>query len=233
MGVSEFTITIVILGLPGIICYFVLSRLVGRDSRNALETFLLIFVYAVLSYSLSGFVEACVNYAYGNGFTASVSNLLFGERKQVSWEQLISAVGSAILLAYLLSYGHRYNILNRLGQRIGATKHYGDEDVWQFFHNAPDEEKNGGWVTVRDHKYDLVYNGHISTWSDSGKDRELVISEVSVYPNNSEEMLYEADQIYLSRKADELTIEVRPRLPVSAGATQNTSGQEEEKQDAR
>lgn len=114
------------------------------------------------------------------------------------------------MLSYLLSYCTHYNIANRLGQKIRATNRYGDEDVWHFFQNAPDDQKNHGWVIVRDLKADLAYVCFISTWSDSGTEREVVLSDVSVYSNTTGDYLYDAKHIYLSRNRDDLMIEVPP-----------------------
>ncbi|MFO8055666.1 MAG: hypothetical protein R6V10_00025 [bacterium] len=111
-------------------------------------------------------------------------------------------------MAYLISYAARFSIINRIGQKLKATKRYGDEDVWHYFHNAPDTQKNEGWVIIRDIKAELAYYCYISAWSDTGKNRELILSEVSVYTNDSSDFLYDAQHIYLSRNNDEITIEV-------------------------
>jgi len=104
----------------------------------------------------------------------------------------------------LASYFYRYKWLNRIGQNIGATIRFGDEDVWDFFHTSGDIK--GNWATIRDHKLSLIYFGWIQAFSDSGKDRELILREVDVY-NSAGECLYKTDVMYLSRKPDELTIE--------------------------
>jgi hypothetical protein len=134
--------------------------------------------------------------------------MLSPESYRPTTSELTGGVLSAFALCLLLSYLHRYNALNFIAQVIRATNRYGDEDVWHFFHNAPERQKNDGWVFVRDHKLDLVYYGYINVWSESGKQRELVLSDVSVFHNKSGDELYSSDVVYLSRNAEDLTIEV-------------------------
>jgi hypothetical protein len=54
---------------------------------------------------------------------------------------------------------------------------------------------------------DLVYFGTIRKYSESERDRELVIEDVSVHSAEGE-LMYECKAIYISRKTDDLTIEL-------------------------
>jgi len=207
---TEYTIKMLIVGIPGIICYFISQKLYGRKDRSITETVLLVFLYAVLSYGLVGTVEACINFYKNHGFISKTFDIFLGKETDLDLQVLIKGVLSGIFLAYILSYFMRFNITNKFGQIIHATKRYGDEDVWHYFHNAPDSQKNGGWVIIRDLKEKLAYYCYISAWSDSEKERELVLSDVSVYSNEGGDFLYSVDHIYLSRNKDDIMIEVPP-----------------------
>jgi putative heme degradation protein len=104
------------------------------------------------------------------------------------------------------SYAYQFNVVNRTGRLIGATTRFGDEDVGDFFHHSPNVR--GGWITIRDHKLNLYYFGWVEAFSDSGKERELLLREVSVHDNSSGDCIYKTDALYLSRKQDDLTLEV-------------------------
>ncbi len=207
---TEFTVKLLILGLPGIICYFLWQKLIGRREKTTVEVILYVFVYTILAYMLVYAYESLVYFAVGGQFDSQAKTILLGEDWEVTPQLMLRAICAGVVLAYLLAYCVRYNIANRLGQRIRATQRYGDEDVWHYFHNAPQDQKNEGWVMVRDLKTDLTYHCYISVWSESGMDRELVLSDVSVYSSSTAEYLYDAQHIYLSRARDELTIEVPP-----------------------
>ena len=207
---TEYTIKILIVGIPGIICFFLSQKLYGKRVRSNTDTILLVFLYAVLSYGIVGTVEATLNYRNQLGFVSDTFDIFLGKNQDVSLKVLIKGIVAGISLAYILSFCINYNIANRVGQFFRITKRYGDEDVWHYFHNSPDAQKNDGWLIVRDLKEQLVYYCYISTWSDSDEERELILSDVSVYSNESGDYLYSTDHIYLSRNKDDLMIEVPP-----------------------
>lgn len=208
---NEFTINVLVLGLPGIICEFLCRKLIGqRSQRTTIETVLRVFLFSILSYTLVCVLDATLSAAYGLGFQSGVIGVFLTNKPKVEVGLLIQAVCAGVLLAYILSYCVHYNLLNLIGQKIRATGRYGDEDVWDFFHNSRDSEKDTGWVMVRDLKADLACYCYISTWSDMGMERELVLTDASVYRNSTGEYLYEARHIYLSRNKDDIMIEVPP-----------------------
>jgi hypothetical protein len=106
---------------------------------------------------------------------------------------------------YSPAYIKTYNLINRFGQKVKATTRFGDEDVWEFINRSPDFKNN--WITVRDHKLRLNYSCWIEAFSDSGKERELLLREVKVYSDETCAELYSVDTLYLSRKSDEITLE--------------------------
>ncbi len=198
MEITEFTFRIIIAGIPGIITYFLLSKLIGRVGKNTIDIVLLIFLFSILSYSIYDLFSP----------SNDIIDKLFNETNNVKFNDILWSSIVAIIISFILSYFYRYNILNWFGQKIKATKKYGDEDVWHYFHNAPEKQKNDGWIYIRDHKLDLLYYGFISVWSESEKNRELIITDVSVYDNISGNFLYDANHIYISRNIDDITIEV-------------------------
>jgi len=206
MELNEFTVKLSLLGLPGIICFFIYQRLTGKRNRTVFDGFLMIFLFSILSYVVYGFFDAILNFLQNEEFNTEVIDVVYYSSKKVEWVFLAYAAISGVLSAYLLAYGHRFKLLNLIGQKIGATNRYGDEDVWDYFHNLPASEKNDNWVIVRDHKTGLDYYGYVSTWSDPGNKRELIVSDASVSKDGAH--LYEAKQVYFSRKDEDISIEV-------------------------
>ena len=84
--------------------------------------------------------------------------------------------------------------------------------MWNYLFNSSNVE----WVFVRDHKTDLVYYGWIEVFSDSEKERELILKDVDVYSNTTDlqDPIYKIPLMYLSRDKHDLTIEV-PKLKSS------------------
>ena len=75
-------------------------------------------------------------------------------------------------------------------------------------HNSPD---TGSWLYVRDHQEELVYYGWVEAYSESGDDRELLLSDVEIYTNETDEPLDSVPLLYVSRDAYDFTIEIPPK----------------------
>lgn len=208
MELSEFTLSLIYLGLPGIVASYFIAKLTGVKAESAIAQVLTVFVLSVTSYSLLVLGDASYRLYSVGTFTSALADVILAKNRNVPLTQLGLAIVASMVLSYVLSYAYRHNVINRIGQRIRATNRYGDEDVWHYFHNVPDEQKNNGWLFVRDLKANLSYHCNIATWSDTGMDRELILSDVSVFTNDTGEYLYKCAHLYLCRNKDDLTIEV-------------------------
>ncbi len=207
MNLDVTTLNLIFIGIPGVVCYFVLSKLLGRVGRGSLEVVMLIFMYSVASYVVYAYVG---RFANGLGLTNSAAELVLAS-PSVMRIRTVDVAGAAVVglcLAYALAYGYRFNLVNRAGQILRATNRAGDEDVWHFFHNATREAWSSEWIVVRDHKVGLQYFGAVSHWSESGEDRELLLMQVSVFRNTDGVKLYDCDHMYICRNKDDLTVEI-------------------------
>jgi len=206
MSLSSFLIRIILLVLPGIACSALYRHLRGRRTRKDWEDFLEILVFSFLCYTIYGLVDYAISSFYPADDPLAAFRALTNESVQIDRpvaRAIIWALVISLPVALLASYIDEYKLINRFGWVIKATKRIGDEDIWDYFNRSPDIV----WVNVRDHKLDLYYYGRIEAWSDSGQDRELLLKEVEVYKNSTAEFLYKSDVVYISRKADDLTID--------------------------
>jgi len=167
---------------------------------------LVIFLFSILSYLLYGFISAAKHLIYEGSFSTNVIEVIFYSKGKIDLNLMLFSAMSGVALAYLLALGHRFKVINYIGQKIGVTNRYGDGDVWDYFHNLPATEKNDNWVVVRDHKTGLDYYGYVSTWSDPDCPRELVVSEASVSRDGGH--LYDVKHVYFSRHEEDISIEV-------------------------
>jgi hypothetical protein len=118
---------------------------------------------------------------------------------EILFTSIISA-GVAILLAYLSNEYFLFKMLNG----AASTKHYGDEDVWAYLFHT----KRIGYVVVRDHNLELAYFGFVEFYSDDRENRELLLKDVVICKNNTGEILYKLDRMYISRNEHDLTIDI-------------------------
>jgi hypothetical protein len=90
--------------------------------------------------------------------------------------EIIFAVLISIAGGVLSLYVENHKLFTRFVQQIGATKRYGDEDVWDFVFNS--SSPAAGFVHLRDFDQRVTYAGIVEIFSESGQIRELVLRDV-------------------------------------------------------
>ncbi len=208
MQLSEFTIRILLLFLPGIVATLVIEALTPRRKDHLIFYFILhSFVMAfVVYFSFAGVLKGLHQILPDVGFRSEVWFLrVIADSKQVIdiWE-VLEVSGFAVLLGVVFSFMLNRKYFNRLAQAIGVTKKFADLDVWHYIFDSSD---NTEWVSVRDLKHDLVYEGWVNAFSDTVRDNELFMRDVRVFQNSTGEELYTVPGLYISRNRDDVTIE--------------------------
>lgn len=199
MELSNDLIKIVIVLFPGFISMILLERLITNKKIEFNRYSLYIIVLSITSYSLSS-ISICNNKEKTFILIDILENF-----ENFSLQNLFLATLSGVIISILLAYIINYKLVNKIGQKLKITNKYGDESVWDYFHNKDKNE----WVTIRNKKNDLMYVGWIEVFSDDSNDYdELVLREVTVYKNSTAEKQYELDEIYISSKREDLTIEI-------------------------
>ena len=210
MEITEFTIQIIILGIPGILCYFIASKLVGKIGKDKFDVFLAIFLFSILSYFLYGIGTEVFNLLACSNTSNNILTKLLSNQKNINASDILFATVSSFFLALIVSYLYNFGVLNKIARLIRATKRYGDEDVWHYFQNIY-SPKITDWFVIRNLKADLMYQGNVTAYSETEKDRELLIKDVDVYKNSTGEYMYSADEAYISIDRNDITIEINPK----------------------
>ena len=218
LELTQFTIRVFLLFLPGVICSFVVDGLTVHKPREVVFFIFRSFVFGFASYVLywvllhtGHFVWRNLAYDFPTLFRGpddvqvQFFNALVDEKTSVSLPEIFVVCEVAILLGIAITVESTYKLGNRMFRRLGVTKRFGELDVWGFSFNLPDNQ----WVTVRDLKFDLVYDGFIYSFSDDGVDAELLLLSVQVYRNSTGQLLYEVPQLYVSRDRRDITLEFR------------------------
>lgn len=211
---TVFIIRILFLLLPGAIACAIYWKLKGRNTQKDWEDFFEIVFFSLLSYltyAVTTYLFSLFDYQWIKiGLktkTFSYFQPFFDEKLPLDFVEVFYTCLIAIPLGVIASYLYTNKTINKIGRKIKATTRFGDEDVWDFFHRSPDVR--GNWITVRDHKTNLYYFCWIQSFSDSGKERELLLRDVDVFDSENGEHLYNIDALYISRKQDELTLEAK------------------------
>ena len=211
MDLSSFLIRIIFLVIPGVVSSLLYRSLRGRTKRPDWEAYLEILAFSLINYCVAGFLFWI---STEHGFKAL--RALYDDKLPIDGQVVSEIVGSAIAavpVAFIASYFEQYKFINRIGKLLRATRRFGDEDVWDYLQRSP----NVIWVLVRDHKFDLMYYGWAEAYSDPYKVREMLLRDVKVYRNSTGAHLYNSVGIYISRKAEDLTIELVPSQKSTKG----------------
>ncbi|WP_244594047.1 DUF6338 family protein [Rhodoblastus sphagnicola] len=118
---------------------------------------------------------------------------------EILWATLI-----ALFCGIVFVYAENRKFLTRVFQKIGLTKRFGDEDVWDFVFNS--NSVGVEWVYFRDFSERVVYCGYVRLFSESGQLRELLLQNVIVYDFDGNE-LYRRPMLYLAREQANIHIE--------------------------
>jgi len=201
MNPSAFVIRMALTALPGILASKLYRKLRGRTEKKNWEDFVEILVFSLGGYAIYGAASGLL------GAEAAAFRVLFDESKSFhakEWGEILAASSISLFLALIASGAHQYGLVMKLGHWLRVTKRSGDEDIWYLFHDGQTRE----WVYVRDHKTKLLYFGWILAYSDSERERELILEDVNVYTNDTAEQLYAVKTMYVSRSSHDLSIEV-------------------------
>ena len=120
-------------------------------------------------------------------------------KDEIAWSIPLSLVLSTIWLWIV-----RFRLLKRFLHRIGATRRYGDEDVWSYTFNLGDA--NVEYVHFRDVESGFVFAGWVNAYSQSEDLRELLLSDVILYDEEGNE-ISRPPVLYLSRSKNDIWVE--------------------------
>ena len=210
-----FFLQIIVIFISGIIWERIDAQY-GRDrATQQWDILRRTFVFGLVAYLVTFALLWCVNLQF-EGWAFK----LFDFKKDgtfldaVAFKQIAAASIVALVCAIFWLYATNYKWLTAFLQRIGATKRFGDEDVWEYMFNSGRAEVE--YVHVRDFDKKLAYAGWVEVWSDSEKQRELVLRDVIVYDFEGKTLI-ETARVYLARKADNIDIEFPYRAPAITG----------------
>ncbi len=203
MNISEFAFNLLLIFFPGIICAYVVDMFTSHKERTQFQFVINAFLLGFGSY---------LSYAIIVYFCApeKVESIQFLDAlseggAKISVTEILQVCAVSLLLAVVIIFVDTHKLHFRLLQFLGITRKFGEQDVWGVLMNLPTSE----WVTVRDDEKNIMYDGWVKASSDNSKEAELLLTEVSVYVNDSGVHLYDVDAQYLSLHRDKISIEIR------------------------
>ncbi len=214
MDISAFAIVLAVLSLPGLTSIVIINHLTVYQTRTPFFFIVFAFILGVVNYLIFSVLYLLILSLGCNPFgifdgRLDVWTILLTERSDtLPFLEIIGAWFVSVITGCILTAALSNTVFLRLATALKLTKKAGDDDIWFYFVNA--EETT--WVYVRDYKNELTYFGAVRAYSEPFTEREIVLSDVSVYrTNNRREKdttpLYEVPSVYLSLEKGMFTIE--------------------------
>ncbi|MBN9088941.1 MAG: hypothetical protein J0J01_18700 [Reyranella sp.] len=202
MKFDLFIVQIAILFLPGLIWAGLDSRYALKSKPSEVQFVLRAFQFGLASYAATFGVYALLGWPFALADLADASAK--GILTPSIFKEVASAIGVGLILAILWLFGSNHKWDTRFLQWIGATKTYGDEDVWDFTFNSPVAAVE--YVHYRDFANQIVYAGWVKEFSESEKLRELVLRDAEIFDFDGNK-LFETPLVYLARSPDNIHVE--------------------------
>ncbi|TRD19006.1 DUF6338 family protein [Palleronia caenipelagi] len=201
--------------MPGIIWANVDAKYGAGQKPQQTTLIIRAFLFGIATYS----ALFLIYFLCGRDFGVTS---LAGDSGKIDIVPLQDEIAWSIPLSFSLSvvwlWAVRYRLLMRFLHKIGATRRYGDEDVWSFTMNsvAPHVE----YVHFRDIENGYIFAGWVSTYSENDDQRELLLREVIVYDEEGIEVT-RTPHLYISRPKSNIWIE----FPFEEGGQQDVKAE--------
>jgi len=216
MELSELALRLLLLFLPGIICWQIVETLTVHRKRTPFETVIQSFLFGLSAYFASWILArlfgSLLNTIFHLHLPTSLVflNALQDRNQSLSFGEIgfvcVVAFFQALLFSALQNRKAFHNAANAL--RIG--KKSGELDVWGIVFNSTPIQ----FATVRDYRHDLIFDGWIEFFSDDAKTSELFLRDVAVYRNSTGNLMYTVGGVYVCIDPKEMGLEFRD-LPLS------------------
>lgn len=209
MQISELTLRLLLLFLPGMITVLMIEYLTVYKERKPFYFFIYSFILGFLAYYtfFAGLKVGKLIFFSNSNVDVRFLSALFDKSASIDYREILWVSLASIFNGFFISFVVNRKYFHRFSQKLGITKKFAEIDVWDYLFNSDDDEMK--WITVRDIKNDLVFEGWVEAFSDTVKESELFLRDVIIYRNSTAEELYSVPGLYLSRNRDEMTIEFK------------------------
>lgn len=210
-----FLFQLIVIFVPGIIWERIDAQYGRERATQQWDILRRTFVFGLVAYLMTFGLFWCVSLKFDTW-----AFQLFDFKKDAAFldarafHQISAASVVALACAIVWLYASNYKWITRVLQTIRATKRYGDEDVWELTFNSGRTEVE--YLHLRDFDKKLTYAGWVEAWSESDRQREVVLRNVIVYDFEGN-ALFETPRVYLARKMDNIDIEFPLVIPAAAG----------------
>jgi len=203
MELSEFSLKIIFLFIPGIVSLLIIEKLSFHREYKLYQILIYSLILGFANYSFYYVLIELFNAIFQTCYSCMFFTTLINKSTQIDFWEILKVSFLSIVIGYLFSALINHKVLNKIGKLLRVTRKFGDLDVWSFIMNS----KNVEWVVIRDFDTDLMYEGWIELFSDSTERDELLLRDVIVFKNSTGEIIYRTPGLYFPKKRENITIE--------------------------
>lgn len=177
MEMSELTIRLILLFLPGIISLLIIRRLVFYKDRKAFFFIIYALILGFISYAVYYVIVLLINKSFcvddriNIYFVKSLTDL----KSPIVFSEIIAVASLSIIIGFFTAFLINKKVLHHIAHNLHITKQFSEPDVWSFIFNSDEVSKNA-WVMVRDPKNNIAYRGYVRAFSDTFKENELFLT---------------------------------------------------------
>jgi hypothetical protein len=179
--------------MPGIIWANIDAKFGAGLRPNQPALVIRAFLFGMSTYSALYLIYAFCGKEFGYPTLGSNPERVnfFALKDEIAW-----SIPLSFALAIIWLWAVRFRLLMKFLHKIGASRRYGDEDVWSFTLNS--DQPHVEYVHFRDLENGYIFAGWVNTYSESEDYRELLLRDVVVYDEFGEE-ISRPPHLYIAR----------------------------------
>lgn len=208
MDISNLTLKLIFILIPGAIAGLIFEKLTVHKPWNNFKFIAQSILFGLLAYLNTGWFIKLMNAVFNVEWsTLTLWANLAG--KEIPFSEIGKATIAGILIGFIASAIDHHKIVNRFAAWMGISIKYDDINLYSHFLSSPILKQ----IHFKDFISGYIYRGTVESYWETDEIKEIVLRNVTVYENNSDDKrvlveLYKLDAVYLSRPKDEVLIEI-------------------------
>jgi hypothetical protein len=209
MELSDFTIRLIIILIPGAIATLIVEALTVHKKWAQLRFILSAIILGGISFGLQQILYWTIQLFWLCDENFSFKSLkiwssIFEEKSDLNPIEIVFCLPISIIIGYLISFVIQRRFLFKIAKKLKVTRKYGDDNLYYYFLSKDEVD----WVYIRDKINGFTYRGQVSSFSEDEINKEIVLYNVTVYDYERSDELYTLDKVYLKFNARDVIIEI-------------------------
>lgn len=199
MSLSDFSLKLLLLFLPGLVSFIIIDNLSTHKKIKNIHWFVYSILLGLLSYLILYVVELV------KGTEITFWSTLVDQTKVIHYDEIIYSTAIGLCLGIVFTIVINRGWFFKFFSWIHVTKKHGYPDTLSYMLGLYKAQ----YLTITDWEKKIRLVGELVAVSEESDQRnELVLQNCSVYDLESSDKLYDIPVFYLSQNFDKITIEI-------------------------